>query len=109
MLEKGEDLSEILTSEKKTHLANHQKGIRGGVDGRFERSAYYLKHIHYFFFFFVFNYPIMTFLLGPMKVEGGGASSLKLTLLLHLMLRACRIQCMYFQSNSTVKYILIYV
>lgn len=70
MLEKGEDLSEILTSEKKTHLANHQNGIRGGVDGRFERSAYYLKHIHYYFFF-VFNYPIMTFLLGPMKVQEG--------------------------------------
>lgn len=107
MLEKGEDLSEILTSEKKTHLANRQIGIRGGVDGRFERSAYYLKHIHYYYFF-VFNYPIMTFLLGPMKVEGG-ASSLKLPLLLPLMLRACRIQCMYFQSNSTVKYIHIYV
>lgn len=107
MLEKGEDLSEILTSEKKTHLANHQNGIRGGVDGRFERSAYYLKHIHYFFFF-VFNYPIMTFLLGPMKVQEGDKLS-KAPLLLPLMRRACRIQCMYFQSNSTVKYIHIYV
>lgn len=75
MLEKGEDLSEILTSEKKNHVANHQIGIRGGVDGRFERSAYYLKHIHYYYFFFVFNYPIMNFLLGPMKVEGGGKLS----------------------------------
>lgn len=76
MLEKGEDLSEIVTSEKKkpTSPIIKMESVVGWMGGL--RGVRITSNIFIIIIFFVFNYPIMTFLLGPMKVEGGGGQAL---------------------------------